>query len=404
MTARASSVHADYRALLRRPGYPRFVLTVSLSRVATNMFITTGVLLVLARTHSAALAGGTAAASTLTTALSAPFLGAWLDVVERRRALIVVDQLLSVVGLVGLVLLAGHAPDWTLPADAVLLSITRPFSVGGFFSALPEVAGPQLLDQASSIEATSLNLSFVFGPALGGALAGALGAGSAIEVQAAITLVVAGLIAVNPVFEMRSALRPERASHALRQGVRAILASPILRRAGMATTLAVFGWGLMIVGFPLYASHQLHAGAHSGGYLWAGLALGSIIGTFLLSGTPTLRRAGLSYLALAISALLWPLAGSLLAGVLLVTLTGVLEGPAYSGTIALRQRHTPAALRSAVMNTLNGATFAASSVGAAVAGAVARPVTLVFIFTGVNLLAAATAFGRPRKMRKTQRR
>jgi hypothetical protein len=48
--------------------------------------------------------------------------------------------------------------------------------------------------------------------------------------------------------------------------------------------------------------------------------------------------------------------------------------------------------------------FAASSVGAAVAGAVARPVTLMHIFTGVNLLAAATAFGRPWRMRETQSR
>jgi hypothetical protein len=47
----------EYAALLRRPRYRSFVVTVSLSRVTSSMFITSGVLLVLGRTGSAALAG-----------------------------------------------------------------------------------------------------------------------------------------------------------------------------------------------------------------------------------------------------------------------------------------------------------------------------------------------------------
>ena len=103
----------EYAALLRRPRYASFVLTVSLSRITSSMFITSGVLLVLGRTGSAGLAGLTAAASTLPGALSGPVLGAWLDVARRRRVLIVADQLLSVVALLAIVALAGHAPDWT---------------------------------------------------------------------------------------------------------------------------------------------------------------------------------------------------------------------------------------------------------------------------------------------------
>ena len=170
------AVRAEYAALLRRPRYPSFLLTVSLSRMTGAMFITSGVLLVLGRTGSAGLAGLTAAASTLPGALSGPVLGAWLDVARRRRVLIVVDQLLSVVALLAILALAGHAPDWTVPAVAVLYSVTRPFSSGSFVSALAEVAGPELLERASAIEATSLNLGIVVGPALAGGLVGAIGA------------------------------------------------------------------------------------------------------------------------------------------------------------------------------------------------------------------------------------
>jgi MFS family permease len=355
------------------------------------MFMTTGVLLVLARTHSAALAGGTAAASTVSWALSAPVLGAWLDVVRRRRALIVLDQLLSAAALVALVLLAGHAPGWTLPADAVLLSVTSPLTAASFFSALSELAGPELLDRASTVEATSLNVSFVIGPALAAVIAGTAGAAEAIEIQAGLTLVSALLIWVNPAFEARPAERAAGARQALRDGTRALLTNPILIRTGAASFLAMAGWGLMIVGFPLYAARLLHAGAHGGGYLWAGLAIGSILGTFALARPVSLRRVGASYAALGLSSLLWLAAGSLAAGVALVTFTGLLEGPAYSGTITLRQRHTPPTLRAGTMSTLNAFTLMASAGGSALAGLIDRPVTLVLIFLGVNLLAAMVA-------------
>ncbi|MGO9961229.1 MAG: hypothetical protein ACLP50_35515 [Solirubrobacteraceae bacterium] len=63
-----------------------------------------------------------------------------------------------------MVALAGHPPDRTVPAVAAFYSVTRPFSSGTFYSALAEIAGAELLDQASAIEASSLNLSLVIGP------------------------------------------------------------------------------------------------------------------------------------------------------------------------------------------------------------------------------------------------
>jgi MFS family permease len=385
------AVRDEYAALLRRPRYPGFVLTVSLSRMTGAMFITSGVLLVLGRTGSAGLAGLTAAASTLPGAFSGPVLGAWLDVARRRRVLIVADQLLSVVALLAIVALAGHAPDWAVPAIAVLYGITRPFSTGSFVSALAEVAGPELLDRASALEATSLNLGIVVGPALAGVLVGAIGAAAVVEIQAALTVLVAVLIAANPVFEARPATQAESMRQALREGTRALLGHRLLRNISAASVLANFSWGLMTITFPLYAAQRLHAGAHASGYLWAAVALGSIIGTFALAGTPSARRVAGSYAVLAVSALLWPVAETLLVGFLLITLTGVIEGPAYSGTIALRQRHVPSAVRGQVFNTLGSLSLGAISLGSAAGGLLHRPVTAIVVFTAVNLVAALIA-------------
>jgi MFS family permease len=389
MPAVRADTRREYAALLRRPRYPSFVLTVSLSRMTGAMFLTSGVLLVLGRTGSAGLAGLTAAASTLPGALTGPVLGAWLDVARRRRVLIVTDQLLSAVALLAILALAGQAPDWTVPAVAVLYSITRPFSSGSFVSALAEVAGSELLDRASAIEATSLNLGVVIGPALAGALAGVIGAGPVIEIQAALTVAVAALIAANPVFEARPATQAESLRQALGEGTRVLLRHRLLRNISGASVLAGFSWGLMTVTFPLFAVQGLHAGTNASGYLWAAVALGSILGTFGLAGTPSARRVAASYGVLALSALLWPLAETLVAGLLLITLTGFIEGPAYSGTIALRQRHVPPAVRGQVFNTLGSLGMGAISLGSVVGGLLHRPVTAIVVFTAINLVAAS---------------
>jgi hypothetical protein len=94
---------------------------------------------------------------------------------------------------------------------------------------------------------------------------------------------------------------------------------------------------------------------------------------------------------LAISALLWPLAGTLVVGFLLITLTGVIEGPAYAGTIALRQRHVPPAVRGQVFNTLGSLSTGAISLGSTMGGLLHSPVTAIAVFTAVNLVAAAIA-------------
>jgi MFS family permease len=176
--------------------------------------------------------------------------------------------------------------------------------------------------------------------------------------------------------------------------LRALAKERVLRATSFSSSLAAFGWGLMYVGFPLYAVRILHSPAHTSGYLWGAVAGGSILGTFALHGPPRLRRVGLFYGILGLSALLWPLAGSLVIGIALIGLTGFLEGPAYSGTIALRQRHTPPAGRAQVMTTLSSISQLTLSAGAVIGGALHNPFALIVVFVVVNLIAAGGAVTR----------
>ncbi len=243
MTSATPTRAESFRRLWRQPRYPGFVLTVSLSRTCAAMFTTSGVLFVLARTGSATLAGVTAAAAVVPGALAGPFLGAWLDVARRRRVLMVIDQLLSVVTLLAIVALAGHAPDWTVPLVTVFYGLTRPFTSGSFLSAMAEIAGAELLDQASAIEATTLNLSVIVGPAVAGVLVGVVGATATVELQAALTVIVAVLIAVHPAFEARSPDRAESVRHALSTGSRVLVGERVLLAVVVSSSLAAFGWG-----------------------------------------------------------------------------------------------------------------------------------------------------------------
>jgi MFS family permease len=375
--------------LLRRPRYPGFTLTVALARCSGAMFNVAGVLLVLDRTGSTTVTGLVGAAAVLPGAIAGPLLGAWLDVVRRRRALIVVDQLISVVSLVLMLVLAGHGPNWILPLVGVLYSITRPFSVGGFYAAMVEITGHELLEAASKIEATSLNMAVVLGPALAGVLIGLIGVSATVVVQAGVTVLVAVLIALNPAFGAQPQSRHSDVREAVRVGMRTLIHTVELRSAVIGTALSSAGWGLMVIGFPLYCTRILGAHAHDGGYLWAALGIGSIIGTFALGSRASLPRSAASYAVLGLSGLLWPVVHTLVLGVAMVGLSGIIEGPAFSGSVALRQRHVPPQVRAQVTTTVVGSIGMLTTISTAVGGAIADPTTLVDLFVALNLIAAA---------------
>src|SRR5271165_3367634 len=351
---------SDIALLLRRPGFGRYYAVVAAARASGSMFSVAGVLLVLQRTGSLTLAGLVAAAATLPGAVTGPLLGAWLDVAHSRRRLLVFDRLLTVVAIAALIVLAGHAPDWVLPFVGLAYGITSPLASGGFASVLPEVAGPGLLDVANTLEATSVNIAFIVGPAL--------------ELQIAVGIVLAVLIATDATFELRparSSASPAGLRSAMSDGLRSLWRIALLRWNALTGMIYVAAWGTLTVGFPAYAL-SVGAGAHASGYLWAAISCGSLVSAFIFR-TPALRLAprvlvSVSFFAMAVSVSAWPLADGLLAALALVTLTGLLEGPSLVALMGVRQRLAPAHHRGQILSTLASLNLAAGALGTAAAG------------------------------------
>lgn len=361
-----------WTGLIRHPGYLRYFVAIALARVPSTMWAVAVALLVLERTGSLSLVGITIAAGSLPAALTGPLLGAWLDITRSRRALIALDQLTAIAALVGILLVAGHGPNWALPALGVAYGLTSPLSMGAFRSVLPELVGADLLPKANTMEATSINLAYIVGPAAAGAIAGVAGAAAAVEVQIGLFAATIALTITAEVFELRPSARPTAGLiGSARDGLRALWRIVPLRAVSASSLFSVMGWGTLNVSFPAFAI-AVGAGAHASGYLWAAVSLGSVVSAFALAGVAnrlsTIALMAGSSVAMACSALLWPLADNLTVALILVTLTGLLEGPALAAFFTLRQRYTPPELRGQVFSTVGSLTLAGMAIGSAIAG------------------------------------
>ncbi|HZD74911.1 MAG TPA: hypothetical protein VE776_13690, partial [Actinomycetota bacterium] len=124
-------------SIWRLPGYAWFSLAATLGRVADEMLAIAVVLLVLDRTSSPALAGVTVAAASLPSVLTGPVLGAWLDRTRHRRAALAANQMLLAAALLGMLLAAGRAPGWVVPALAAAGGAGAPMLTGGITSLIP---------------------------------------------------------------------------------------------------------------------------------------------------------------------------------------------------------------------------------------------------------------------------
>ena len=363
----------DLRRLRRHPGYPLFYATATLTRFADEMFSVGVVLLVLHRTGSAPLAGATVAAITLPSLVTGPVLGAWLDRAgRRRRQAMILDQVLAATSIVAIVLLAGNAPDWTVPAVAVLAGITWPLSFGGFTSLIPVIVPDELLAQANALEATSFNLAIIAGPALAGTISAIWSPAASLLTEAALTLGAIVMIARVAAMDAAPRATAEPIMAIVRAGLSHLVSTPVLRGVSAAGALALGGLGLLTVAFPFLAADELGVDRSVAGYMWAAFAAGSMVGALLLVRMQTRWRPERVMLAaiggMGLVMLSWPLAGTVPAALGLIALGGLVDGPGLSSQFAARQRWTPSGLLGQIFTTAASMKVGAFALGAAFAG------------------------------------
>jgi MFS family permease len=342
------------------------------------MFAVGVVLLVLERTDSPSLAGFTIAAATMPGMVSGPFIGAWLDRTGRRSLIYTIDRFVLTAVLLAILAVAGHVPGVIVLVLALITGITLPVTMSGFTSMIPLIVEQDLLPSANAVEASSLNIALIGGPALAGIIAGAAGPGTAIVTEAALTLVALVLILRIPNLNRAPSDKALSLRRTVAVGLRHIAGEPVLRVASATSAFTNFGWGVLMVVFPLWAAADLDAGRSASGAIWAAFAGGSLVGALALARMqarhPQDHVIYAGTIVMGIGMLSWDLAGSLPLALVLVFVTALVEGPTVAAVFTLRQQRTPQSLQAQVQGTLGGVAIGTFAIGSAVGGALVEAV------------------------------
>lgn len=214
--------------------------------------------------------------------------GAAVDLVDRRR-LLIVTQLYMVVsaGALALITALGLTTPWSLLALTFSLGLGAAFNAPAWQAIQPELVPRDEFAQAVTLGGASINLGRAIGPAVGGALIAAAGPWLVFALNAAsFAAVVLVLLRWRRSVE-EDATPPERFAGALRAGLRYALFSHSLRGVLIrAFAFALASAGLIAL-LPVYSSRVLGLGSGGLGLLYAGFGAGAVLMAAFL---PRLRR------------------------------------------------------------------------------------------------------------------
>jgi MFS family permease len=223
------------------------------------------------------------AAGSLPLVLFALGAGALTDIVDRRRYLIATQIWMTLAAAVLAYLAATDRLDaWNLLILTFALGAGAAMAMPALSAVIAELVPANLLPQAISLGAVSINLSRSIGPALGGLLLAQLGAWVAYSLNA---LSFIGMVAMLWRWKREQddqALPPERFFQALRAGVRyARLASAFRAVLVRVTAFILFAtsiWALL----PLFARHELGGSPGTYGLLLTFVGIGAVGAAMLL--------------------------------------------------------------------------------------------------------------------------
>ncbi len=186
---RVRSSARSFRSVLALP-HARAVAASSLvARLPKGMVPLATVLLLHQATGSYALAGVTAALVAAGDAASTPLQGRLIDRVGRGRVLIPTAAL-HVMAVTALLLLASaHGSAWALAASATVAGVGMPPVSGSIKAVWPQLAGPDRVADAYTIESLLQQLFFLAGPLLVALLVTVSGPGAALACSAGMVLI-----------------------------------------------------------------------------------------------------------------------------------------------------------------------------------------------------------------------
>jgi len=383
-----------YRQLLANRPLTKLLVGEFISGIGDWLYIVAIFVVIYRESGDPALVGLFGALRVIPYILLSVPAGLVADRFERRLVLLVSDLWRGAVMIVLTVLVAANAPVLPIAALAILATCGSAFfypAMGAYMPSL--VTDEHQLGPANSAWASLQNISFIFGPAIGGVLL-ALGGVTLAFVLNALTFIVIAVILWTLPREVKPAVpanvqtvdAPEASSDLAPQPRPRVPRVPL---AGLGIIQIIVGFldtGMQVLTVIL-AIKVLNAGEAGNGYLNAAIGVGGLIGA-LGSGVLVLRRSLGG--PLLIGALTFGVGLAALGAipVLLVALVSI--AVAYAGALLLDvvlttifQRVVPDALRGRWIGI-----FVTAATLAGAAGALAMPFLVVNVGAAPTLGAA----------------
>jgi len=292
--------HASAWSPLREPLFRALWIASVASNIGTWMHEAGAGWLMTSLTTSPLLVALMQTATSLPVFLLGLPAGALADVVDRRRMLLFTQGwMLSAAGMLGLLTLLDMTTPWVLLVLTLALGAGAAMNAPAWQATAPELVPRAELPKAVALNGIGLNLARAVGPALGGAIVAAAGAGAVFLLNAVSFLSVIAVLSQWRWSPRAGKAPTEPVLSAIRAGIRYARHAPALRavlvRTGLFVLFASALWALL----PVLARHEMGLGSTAYGILFGCLGAGAVAGAVIL---PWLRRR-LSMDALSIAAI-----------------------------------------------------------------------------------------------------
>ncbi len=231
--------------------------------------------------------------------LFGPWGGLAADRLDKRRVLYATQALSGLLALTLGVLVGTHAiRTWMVYLLALALGFVNVFDNPARQSLISELVPRPLLRNAVTLNSVTVNMARIFGAAIGGGIAAALGLALCFDVNAASFAAVIISLAFMSAAQMVAGKREPREPGQIRAGLAYVRTEPeLFVPLLMVAVIGALAWEFPI-SLPLVARSVLHGGAGTYGAMTAAMGAGAVVGGLVTASRKQLRRRGLSIAAI----------------------------------------------------------------------------------------------------------
>ncbi|MBV9492002.1 MAG: MFS transporter [Verrucomicrobia bacterium] len=227
--------------------------------------------------------------SLMSTVASLPFFlftlpaGAWADIVDRRKLLLIMNLwLAAVAGLLAVLSSLRLLNPYLLLACVFLIGIGFAFNAPTWTAVIPELVSDEELPSAATLSGLQLNLAGIFGPALGGMLIPLIGVNRVFALSAACFLVV-----IFAIFKWKRTEKPpklplESFFESFFTAIRYVKYAPGIQVVLARNVLFAFFISLIPALVPVVGLTGLKLNAAGCGLLFSSMGAGSVLGAIFI--------------------------------------------------------------------------------------------------------------------------